>query len=66
MWDAGLKLPTQVADCRSTRFCWAAIGIADIESYVFAEHTDYEVSLLKATVTNYSMTRPHVLISRLN
>jgi hypothetical protein len=63
MWDAGLKLPTQVADGRSTCFCGAAIGIADTESYVSAEHI--QVSLLKATVTNYLMTRPHVLISRL-
>jgi hypothetical protein len=63
MWDAGLKLPTQVAGGRSTCFCGAAIGIADTESYVSADHI--QASLLKATVTNYLMTRPHVLISRL-
>jgi hypothetical protein len=40
MWDAGLKLPTQVANGRSTCFCGAAIGIADMESHVYTAHTE--------------------------
>jgi hypothetical protein len=40
MWDAGLKLPTQVADGRSTCFCGAAIGIADVEQHVLAAHVE--------------------------
>jgi hypothetical protein len=40
MWDAGLKLPTRVADDRSTCFCGAAIGIADMESHVFTAHME--------------------------
>ena len=40
MWDAGLKLPTQVADGRSTCFCGAAIGIADMESHVYTAHME--------------------------
>jgi hypothetical protein len=38
MWDAGLKLPTQVADGRSTCFYGAAIDVADVESHVYAAH----------------------------
>jgi hypothetical protein len=39
MWDAGCKLPTQVADGRSTCFCGAAIGIADMASpHLFRAH----------------------------
>jgi hypothetical protein len=33
MWDAGCKLPTRVADGRSTCFCGAAIKIADVERH---------------------------------
>jgi len=40
MWDAGLKLPTQVADGRSTCFCGAAIDVADVESHVYAAHME--------------------------
>jgi hypothetical protein len=42
MWDAGLKLPTQVADGRSTSFCGAAIGIADMEQHVCEAHMERE------------------------
>jgi hypothetical protein len=38
MWDAGLKLPTQVADGRATCFCGAAVGIADMERHVYEAH----------------------------
>ncbi len=38
-WEAGLKLPTQVADGRSTCFSGAAIGIADVEQHVYAAPT---------------------------
>jgi hypothetical protein len=38
MWDAGLKLPTQVADGRSTCFCGEEIGIADMDRHVYATH----------------------------
>jgi hypothetical protein len=41
MWNAGLKLPAQVADGRSTCFCGAAIGIADMESHVLAAHMEH-------------------------
>jgi hypothetical protein len=40
MWNAGLKLPTQVADGRSTCFCGAAIEIADMESHVYTAHME--------------------------
>ena len=40
MWDAGLKLQTQTEDGRSTCFCGAEIGIADVESHVLAAHMD--------------------------
>jgi hypothetical protein len=40
MWDASLKLPTQVADGRSMCFCAAAIGIADMESHVYTAHME--------------------------
>jgi hypothetical protein len=42
MWDAGLKLPTQVADGRATCFCGAEIGIADVESHVYAVHMEMQ------------------------
>jgi hypothetical protein len=41
MWDAGLKLPTQVADGRSRCFCGAEIGIADVEQHVLAAHMEH-------------------------
>jgi hypothetical protein len=40
MWDAGCKLPTQVADGRPTCFCGAAIGIAEVERHVLAAHME--------------------------
>ena len=40
MWDAGLKLPTQVAEGRSTCFCGAEIGIGDVERHVLAAHME--------------------------
>jgi hypothetical protein len=40
MWDAGLKLPTQVADGWSRCFWGAAIGIGDVERHVLAVHMD--------------------------
>jgi hypothetical protein len=36
MWDAGCKLPTQVADERSRCFCSAKVEIADVELHVLA------------------------------
>jgi hypothetical protein len=41
MWDAGCKLPTQVAGGRATCFCGAEIGIADVESHVYAAHMEH-------------------------
>ena len=38
MWEAGLKLPTQVAAARSRCFCGVEIGIADVEQHVLAAH----------------------------
>jgi hypothetical protein len=38
MWDAGLKLPTQVADGRSRCFCGAVIEIKNVEHHVYAAH----------------------------
>jgi len=40
MLEAGLKLPTQVADGRATCFCGAAIGVADFEQHVYAAHME--------------------------
>ena len=40
MSEAGLKLPTQVADGRATCFCGAAIGAADFEQHVYAAHME--------------------------
>ncbi len=40
MWDAGCKLPTQVADGRSICFCGAPIGIADVQQHVLATHME--------------------------
>jgi hypothetical protein len=44
MWNRGCKLPRQVADGRSTCFCGAAIGIADMESHVYAEHMETDTA----------------------
>ena len=44
MWDAGLKLPTQVADGWSICFCGAAIGIADVEEHVYTAHMETETA----------------------
>jgi hypothetical protein len=38
MWDAGCKLPTQVADGRSTCFCGVVIGITDMDAHIYAAH----------------------------
>ncbi len=38
MWDAGLKLPTQVAEGCSVCFCGAAISNGDVERHVLAAH----------------------------
>jgi hypothetical protein len=40
MWDAGCKLPTQVADGRSRCFCGAEIGIADMDQHICAAHME--------------------------
>jgi hypothetical protein len=40
MWDAGLKLPTQLADGRAVCFCGAAIGIDDMIQHVYAAHME--------------------------
>jgi hypothetical protein len=40
MWEAGLELPTQVADGRTTCFCGAAIGAEDVESHIIAAHME--------------------------
>ena len=40
MWDRGCKLPTQVADGRSTCFYGVVIGIADVERHIVAEHME--------------------------
>jgi hypothetical protein len=38
MWDAGCKLPTQVAEDRSRCFCGAEIGSGDVEHHIAARH----------------------------
>jgi hypothetical protein len=40
MWAAGLKPPTQVADCRAVCFCGAAIGIDDMNAHIWAAHME--------------------------
>ena len=38
MWDAGLKLPTQLAEGRSTCFCGAAIDLENTRQHVYDHH----------------------------
>ena len=40
MSDAGLKLPTQVADGRAVCFCGATIGIDDMTRHVYTAHME--------------------------
>lgn len=40
MWAEGCKLPTQVADGRSTCFCGVEITIADVEKHVYVAHME--------------------------
>ena len=40
MLEAGLKLPTQVADGRAICFCGTAIDIADVAQHVYAAHME--------------------------
>jgi hypothetical protein len=40
MWDAGCKVPTQLAEGRSRCFCGAEISIADSEGHVHAAHME--------------------------
>jgi hypothetical protein len=40
MSDAGLKLPTQVADGRAVCFCGAVIGIDDMNRHVYTAHME--------------------------
>jgi hypothetical protein len=54
MWDAGLKLPTQVADGRSRCFCGAEIGIADVEQH--ADGASWRRSAAHSPLTNFIST----------
>jgi hypothetical protein len=38
--EAGLKLPTQVADGRATCSCGATIGVADFEQHIYTAHME--------------------------
>jgi hypothetical protein len=40
MWDAGCKLPTQMADGRSRCFCGAEITITDTDEHIQAAHME--------------------------
>jgi len=40
MWDAGCKLPTQMADGRSPCFCGAEIDIASMDQHIYAAHME--------------------------
>jgi hypothetical protein len=40
MWDAGCRLPTQMADDRSRCFCGAEITIADVDEHIYVAHID--------------------------
>jgi hypothetical protein len=40
MSDAGLKLPTQVADGRAVCFCGVTIGIDDMTQHVYTAHME--------------------------
>ena len=42
MWAAGLKLPTQAADGRSTCFCGAAIDLKEVDAHLYAAHMEPE------------------------
>ena len=40
MWDAGCRLPTQMADGRSRCFCGAQINLADMDEHIYAAHME--------------------------
>jgi hypothetical protein len=40
MWDAGCKVPTQMADGRSRCFCGAEITIANMHEHIYAAHME--------------------------
>jgi hypothetical protein len=40
MWDAGCKLPTQMADGRSRWFCGAEIDVNTTSAHLYAAHTE--------------------------
>jgi hypothetical protein len=44
MWEAGCKLPTQMADGRSRCFCGAEITIADMDEHIYAAHMDHKAA----------------------
>jgi hypothetical protein len=53
MWDAGCKLPTQIADRRSRCFCGAEIDIAGVKRHVYAyEHVDCSLAMKSNTSQN--------------
>jgi hypothetical protein len=40
MWDAGCRLPTQMADGRSRCFCGAQINLASRDQHIYAAHME--------------------------
>jgi hypothetical protein len=40
MWDAGCKLPTQMADGRARCFCGAEIDVASMDQHIYAAHME--------------------------
>jgi hypothetical protein len=40
MWDAGCKLPTQMANGRSRCFCGVEITIADADAHIYSQHME--------------------------
>jgi hypothetical protein len=40
MWDAGCKLPTQMADGRSRCFCGAEIDITSMDQHIYVAHME--------------------------
>lgn len=40
MWDAGCKMPTQMADGRSRCFCRAAIDIQTADEHIYTAHLE--------------------------
>jgi hypothetical protein len=44
MWDAGCRLPTQMADGRSRCFCGAEIDVNTTSAHIYAAHMEHKAA----------------------